>query len=134
MAGAWTRGGGVTSISPDACSVAFATAGLVEVRNTSAASRPSSPPGQPSHAWVTDSTNVSQSRSIRLTAPASPACASGPSHEAAAEEREATDPTRMPRRPGDGRHRRVIEAEQDDLTDAGRRDHGVEVPQVCLQR
>ena len=39
---------------------------VVDVRNQSAARRPSSPAGQPSHAWVTDSTNVSQSRSMRL--------------------------------------------------------------------
>ena len=53
-------------MSPAAWSVARAIAGVVAVRNQSAASRPSSPVGQPSQAWAIDSTKVSQSRSMRL--------------------------------------------------------------------
>ena len=136
IAGASTRGAAsVTSISPAACSVAFAMAGLVEVRNTSAASRPSSPPGQPSHACVTDSQKVSQSRSMRLSSAwvPGPLIRSQP-RRAAAEQCEPAHPVRVSRRPGDRGHRRVIEAEERDLAGAGRRQDRIEVAQVRLER
>ena len=56
----------MTSIALASRIVARAMAGVVDVRNQSAACRPNSGSGQPSQACAADSTNVSQSRSIRL--------------------------------------------------------------------
>ena len=55
-----------------------------------------------------------------------------PAAEAAAEQHEPADPVRS--RPGDRGHRRVVEAEQDDLVGTGRRHDRVEVAQVRLER
>ena len=60
------RSSGVTSMALASRIVALAIAGVVAVRNQSAVWRPSSGSGQPSQACAADSTNVSQSRSMRL--------------------------------------------------------------------